>query len=481
GTSNLTGSVTVNGTARLENVTASGSVIFNGDVNVYGGTYSNTAQILDRAILNGSTVSGNTIFKGNALEWGGTFGGTGVVVGGDAESADCSTAGVYLQFPHPNNGRTDCDGKGATDPSNVDVNSTYSQFTDAQMAWTIIGCGSDTQAPTVPGTPTSSNITNSGVTLSWTASTDNIGVTGYDVLQNGTVVQTVTTTTATITGLAASTTYSFTVKAKDAAGNVSAASGVASVTTLAGAAPVAGTIYKITARHSGKSFCMRGGAGATGNSVQLTQYVYQAGPHQQFKVEANGSYFRLTPQQATDKALDVTGKSTADGANVIQYTWNSASTNQQWSFVSVGNGYYQIKARHSGKCMGVAGSSTADDVNIQQFTCNTSTTSQHFYFEAITGARVATVEPLVENVHELMVYPNPTKNSFTVELKGYDSKDQAVLRIVDLQGKEVLKQDLGEQRKVTYQKSALGMKESIYIIHAQVGKKITTVKLIVNE
>ncbi|HEY8933958.1 MAG TPA: DUF6055 domain-containing protein, partial [Cyclobacteriaceae bacterium] len=47
GTSNLTGSVTVNGTARLENVTASGSVIFNGDVNVYGGTYSNTAQILD--------------------------------------------------------------------------------------------------------------------------------------------------------------------------------------------------------------------------------------------------------------------------------------------------------------------------------------------------------------------------------------------------------------------------------------------------
>jgi len=55
--------------------------------------------------------------------------------------------GTYLQFPHPNNGRTDCDGKTATDASNVDLNSTYTQFTDTQMAFTgSVACAAATVA-----------------------------------------------------------------------------------------------------------------------------------------------------------------------------------------------------------------------------------------------------------------------------------------------------------------------------------------------
>jgi len=101
------------------------------------------------------------------------------------------------------------------------------------LEWQAFGSSSDTQVPTTPGTPTSSNITSSGCSLSWTASTDNVGVTGYDILRNGTVYTTSTGASATITGLAASTTYSFTVRARDAAGNLSAVSGARSVTTLA--------------------------------------------------------------------------------------------------------------------------------------------------------------------------------------------------------------------------------------------------------
>lgn len=150
GTANLSGSVQVQGTARLESVTASGSVIFSGDCNVYGGTYTGTAQVTDAAVLVDCIVSGNTIARENAWAWGVTYGGTGVVLGGDVEIGSCSTAGYYLQTPHPNNGRTECDGKGASDASNTDINSTYSNFTDAQMSWTAIGCGTTT--------PTSSNI-----------------------------------------------------------------------------------------------------------------------------------------------------------------------------------------------------------------------------------------------------------------------------------------------------------------------------------
>lgn len=93
----------------------------------------------------------------------------------------------------------------------------------------------DTQAPTAPGRPTVSAITSTGATLTWAASTDNVGVTGYTVRNAaGTTIATSTGTTVTLTGLTPSTAYSVTVVARDAAGNVSPASPAASFTTTAG-------------------------------------------------------------------------------------------------------------------------------------------------------------------------------------------------------------------------------------------------------
>lgn len=67
----------------------------------------------------------------------------------------------------------------------------------------------------------------------WTPSTDNVGVTGYDIYQGTELIGSSTTASFTVTGLTANTMYSFTVKARDAAGNESAASGALSVTTIA--------------------------------------------------------------------------------------------------------------------------------------------------------------------------------------------------------------------------------------------------------
>lgn len=92
--------------------------------------------------------------------------------------------------------------------------------------------GSDTEAPTIPSNLTASNITQTTASLSWTASTDNVGVTEYEVLSSGTSIATVSGTSANITGLTANTNYSYTVQAKDAAGNTSASSNVVNVTTL---------------------------------------------------------------------------------------------------------------------------------------------------------------------------------------------------------------------------------------------------------
>ncbi|AMA47977.1 MULTISPECIES: M4 family metallopeptidase [Flavobacterium] len=108
-------------------------------------------------------------------------------------------------------------------------------------AWYAVGIGaaysggtSDTTAPTTPTNLVASGTTSTSTTLSWTASTDNVGVTGYNIYNGTTLLASSTTTSATVSGLKASTTYNFTVKAKDAAGNLSATSNAVSVTTSAG-------------------------------------------------------------------------------------------------------------------------------------------------------------------------------------------------------------------------------------------------------
>jgi chitodextrinase len=99
---------------------------------------------------------------------------------------------------------------------------------------TSSGSGGDTTPPTAPTGLSATAVSSSQVNLSWNASSDDVGVTGYDVYRGTTLIKTVTGTSTSDTTVAAGTTYSYTVKAKDAAGNVSQASDPAAVTTPGG-------------------------------------------------------------------------------------------------------------------------------------------------------------------------------------------------------------------------------------------------------
>jgi len=103
-------------------------------------------------------------------------------------------------------------------------------YTGAVTTYTSCA-GNDTTAPSAPTGLTATAASSSQINLSWIASTDNVGVTGYDVYRNGTFLKNVTGTSTTDIGLTPSTTYSYYVKAKDAANNESAASATASATT----------------------------------------------------------------------------------------------------------------------------------------------------------------------------------------------------------------------------------------------------------
>ncbi|QZK90712.1 endonuclease [Flavobacterium sp. CHNK8] len=93
------------------------------------------------------------------------------------------------------------------------------------------GGTTDTTAPSTPLNLISSSKTTTSVTLAWSAATDNIGVTGYNVYVNNVLRTTVTALNTAVTGLTAATSYAFTVRAKDAAGNLSGVSNTVTVVT----------------------------------------------------------------------------------------------------------------------------------------------------------------------------------------------------------------------------------------------------------
>ncbi len=120
---------------------------------------------------------------------------------------------------------------------------------------TAVSGPADTHAPTAPTALAQTGASDTSVTLSWTAATDDVGVAGYGLYRNGTPAGSATGTTATLSGLACATTYTVAVDAFDAAGNRSAQTARSAttgacdtsppqvaITSPAGATTVSGTV-----------------------------------------------------------------------------------------------------------------------------------------------------------------------------------------------------------------------------------------------
>ncbi|MGL6159834.1 RICIN domain-containing protein [Microbulbifer sp.] len=90
----------------------------------------------------------------------------------------------------------------------------------------------------------------------------------------------------------------------------------------------------------------------------------------------SGDAYKLI-NRASGYALDVAGKSSADGANVLQWSEHS-DTNQQFLATDLGNGYWSLLAVHSGSAVEVADSSSSDGANVQQMTYDDSDTNQQW-------------------------------------------------------------------------------------------------------
>jgi chitodextrinase len=114
----------------------------------------------------------------------------------------------------------------------TDAAGNTSTASTALKVTTSTGAVVDTQAPSVPTGLAANEVSDTGILLSWSASTDNVAVSGYDIYVDGTKVGTASETSFIVTGLTKLTAYSIQVTAKDAAGNASEKSTALKVTTV---------------------------------------------------------------------------------------------------------------------------------------------------------------------------------------------------------------------------------------------------------
>ncbi|ROO86974.1 carbohydrate binding protein with CBM6 domain [Actinocorallia herbida] len=203
-----------------------------------------------------------------------------------------------------------------------------------------VGTSTDTVAPSAPTGLAASATTSGSTALTWNAATDNVGVTSYQVLRNGTAVGTTATTSYTDTGLSAGTAYSYTVKARDAAGNSSAASSALSVTTQAAGTPSAtveaeasGNTRTGTAVIAACATCSGGSkVGYVGNGATLT--FHQVGDGTAGTHTLTISYLSAEARTAT---VQVNGGAATSVGFPATADWNTVGTKTVDVILTSGN------------------------------------------------------------------------------------------------------------------------------------------------
>jgi xyloglucan-specific exo-beta-1,4-glucanase len=132
-------------------------------------------------------------------------------------------------------------------------------------------------------------------------------------------------------------------------------------------------VTRLSVRHSGKCLDVEGASKISG--APLTQRTCTTGSDQQWTfLDAGSGWWRLKVGH-TGMCMDLASQSTAANVGLVQSTCTS-SLSQQWASEDMGNGWFRLKSRYSGLCMDVNGRSTADGARIVQFSCSTVTSQQ---------------------------------------------------------------------------------------------------------
>ncbi|MEP7092641.1 MAG: endonuclease [Flavobacterium sp.] len=343
----------------------------------------------------------------------------------------------------------------------------------------------DTQAPTAPTSLASTTKTATSISLSWTASTDNVAVTGYDVYANSVLKTTVSGATATITGLTASTSYSIYVKAKDAAGNTSASSSTIAVTTSSSGGTGTSTdlLFSEYIEGSSNNKALEI-ANNTGSSVSMSIYT--------IKKQTNGAGSWSTGLTLSGTLSSgskyVIVNSSISSTCFLTSAANISTTATELTF----NGNDAVGLFKNGVLIDIIGTFSggtanfAADVTLRRKSTVTSPTttfnlsSQWDSYTTDTCSNLASKmvrqveEEIVSESDEIIIYPNPSDGNFNIGLNS--SNTTYSIEIVSFSGVKVFEKQNATDPAISISNLAKG----IYIVKIIKDSKTSIKKLVIN-
>ena len=318
----------------------------------------------------------------------------------------------------------------------------------------------DTEAPTAPTNLVVTETTTNSATLTWTASTDNVGVTSYDVYVNGTLKTSVTGVTTTITGLAAETAYTFYIIARDADRNSSVASASVTGTTKA---PAAGTTACASENFENIPANATSYATRTWTNGGITWTATDARTDQPLNNRAiiirNGS---LTSSSVANgiKDLTVTTK--------LIYTGTSGTFKLNVNGTEVGTIPYSATST----------TTTIPNINITGDViisiAGNSTTSNRVLFDDLSWSCNAVLAVDELEKESFAIYPNPSNGTVKINFENANDKHDVI--IFSVSGQKVFEKEYNNISNA----SVSNLQKGFYLVTVTKEGKSTTKKLIVN-
>ncbi|MCG8701305.1 MAG: T9SS type A sorting domain-containing protein, partial [Bacteroidales bacterium] len=366
--------------------------------------------------------------------------------------------------------------KGTTKFSFDNTGSKYTGYMNSSDPASCACNGSDTKAPTVPGTISFSNISKTSIKVSWGASTDNVGVTGYDVFMNNSAKTTVTGTSAVITGLDCNTSYSFKVRAKDAAGNKSAFNTPKSASTsvCSNGQPVTVKLSPINDAYlQGKKrynvnllriepkkrigYLMFDLSSVSGTitSAQLKLRCTSDAGNGNVKINL-GKSNNWTENNLSSKNKPAAGAqlATKNGAYKIGtvYTWNLNTAS-----INGGGKVSFILTQTSGNDMAFGSKENAANKPVLEIT----------YQDIPKKAEIS------DAISSIRLFPNPSNGFFNINLNNHET---AMVKIMNLAGEVVYLEDIDN---VSNQIDASHLSSGVYMVIIKSGSEFINEKIII--
>ncbi|MDW3191016.1 MAG: family 16 glycosylhydrolase [Cytophagales bacterium] len=335
----------------------------------------------------------------------------------------------------------------------------------------------DVEAPSIPANLTAANVTDTSFDVNWAASTDNVGVVGYNVYLDGVLQDKVATTSFTFDGLTASTTYEVQVEAYDAAGNT-AASDVLSTTTAA--PPCSDTLVDLADfevndgvwrwnRRSANLVRSKYLANSGKFSVKVKRRIRTTNLDLSSFEDLSISFNFLSFGVKDDGGLIL--EMSTDGGNtfveVDRWTVNTDFVNKQRAFVSVDlSGPFSSATRFRLKKRPVrrGGNIFVDDIEISG--CSTGGSVNVLTREA--SDRVEEIKTFdISQLEEVSIYPNPVLE--TLNIRGVQENSQ--LELINLSGQVILKATGVNQLDVR------DVPDGIYLLRVTNDEEVITLRI----